>query len=231
VDTRTATGGYAGRIVAGAPRQFNHNFDLIAQTGGVVSSCGIPVDPAAIAVTVTSVSPLAAGNLIGYQTGLATPPTTSINNYAVVTGLALANTTILPTGQLIGTDFVLAVNGGSVHAVVDVVGYFWNPTGYPTAGQAHARVCNTTLSTVGRKGFTALTNPATGTYCLTPSAGVDLDASPAIVTIDYSCTNTATQVAHWRSSGIGCPAGDVPVFLWNSATGAAMNGGFSVFVP
>jgi hypothetical protein len=127
VDTRTATGSFAGRIVAGTPRAFAHNQNIVAQGGDASGSCGIPTDPAAIAVTVTSVSPLAAGNLIGYQTGLATAPTTSINNYAVVSGLALANTTILPTGQVLGNDFNLAVNGGSVHAVVDVVGYFWSP--------------------------------------------------------------------------------------------------------
>jgi len=229
VDTRHATGIYAGQIVAGTPRAFAHNQNLAAQgnTAGA-TDCGIPTDPAAIAVTVTTVSPLAAGNLIGYQTGLATPAATSINNYAVVPGLAIANTTIIPTGQILGNDFVIAVNGGSVHVVIDIVGYFWKPT-FPTAGQAFAHIYGS-LQPARTKGFSSYTNPGTGIYCLVPSAGVNLLIAPPSVTVDYS-GSIATTVAQWRNSGIGCNTGELAVYLWNSSTGAAVGGAFTVFVP
>ena len=85
--------------------------------------------PSAAVITVTVVSPTAAGNWILW--GGANPiPTVSALNWAA--GQALANTTVVVAGGRSGAgpggaieDFAVAYNGpsGSAHLVVDVVGY------------------------------------------------------------------------------------------------------------
>jgi hypothetical protein len=227
LDTRSGTGTWAGRLAAGSTTAVAHNQNLVAQ-GGNALGCGVPTDPAAIVATVTAVSPTGAGNLRIYATGTTVPNASAIN-YTNVPGLNLANTTVIPTGQILGNDFYIQVDGSSTHVVVDVAGYFWKPSALPTAGQAFAHFYGS-LQPGRTKGFTSATNPATGTYCLVPSAGVNLAGSPAVVSVDYSASS-ATTVAHWRSSGIGCNAGELAVYLWNTSTGAAVSGGFTVFVP
>jgi hypothetical protein len=227
LDTRYGTGNYAGRLAAGSTTSVAHNFNLVGQ-GGNNAGCGVPVDPAAIVATVTVVSPTGAGNLRMYAMGTMVPNASAIN-YTSVPGLALANTTVIPTGQLLGDDFYIQVDTSSTHVVIDVVGYFWKPSAMPTAGQAFAHVYSG-LMAARTKGFTSYTNPATGTYCLVPSFAVDLTIAPVLVSVDYS-GSSPTTVAHWRNSGIGCASGELAVYLWNTSTGAAANGAFTVFVP
>lgn len=38
-------------------------------------------------------------------------------------------------------------------------------------------------------GFTAVSSPTTGLYCLTPANGIDQQAEPAVVSVDWSTTN------------------------------------------
>jgi len=228
LDTRFGTGTWAGRLAAGSTTAVAHNQNLAAQ-GGNAAGCGVPTDPAAIVATVLVVSPTGGGDLRIYATGT-TAPNASVINYTNLPGLNLANTTVIPTGQILGNDFYIQVDVSSTHVVIDVAGYFWKPT-LPTAGQAFAHVYGGSGLQVGRtKGFASETNPATGIYCLVPSAGVDLTVSPPSVSVDYSASSPTT-VAHWRSSGIGCNAGELAVYLWNTSTGAAVGGGFTVFVP
>ncbi len=114
LDTRSGTGTWAGRLAAGSTTAVAHNQNLAAQ-GGNAAGCGVPTDPAAIVATVTAVSPTGPGNLRIYATGT-TVPLASALNYASVTGLALANTTIIPTGQILGGASVCVPNAAATRA-------------------------------------------------------------------------------------------------------------------
>ncbi len=93
----------------------------------VAGRCGIPGIPQAaraVAVNITITGPTAAGHLSLHPGDLGAPAASAINFAA---GQTRANNAILPLalngdGTLAATPFVLA--GGSVHAIVDVVGYF-----------------------------------------------------------------------------------------------------------
>ena len=128
LDTRIGTGTFAGPLAAGPAAIYPvfHNQGLVAQ-GGNAAGCGVPTDPAAIALTVVAVSPSAAGDLRLYRY-LDPLPGASAINYAPVPGLNVANTTIVPTCQICGNDFNIKVDAGATHVVADVVGYFWKPT-------------------------------------------------------------------------------------------------------
>lgn len=229
LDTRLGTGLWAGPLASGSDTYVAHNQNLVAQ-GGTAAGCGVPTDPAAILATVTVVPTSGPGDLRVYAYGT-TLPNASVINYALYAGLNLANSTIIPTGQITGYDFRIKVDGAATHVVVDVAGYFWKPSAFPTAGQAFAHLSTTGFVGTRHKGFASVTYPAAGVWCLVASAGVDLAVSTPVVSVDYSYTGPSTAVAHWRSSGLGCNAGELAVYLWNSSTGAALAGGVTVFVP
>jgi hypothetical protein len=126
LNTFLGTGVYAGPLVPGVPRDYAHNQNLAAQ-GGNAAGCGIPTDPAAIAVTLTVAAPAGPGNLRAWPLG-SPVPNASVINYANVAGLALANTHILPTCQVCGNDFTVRADVSGTHFIADVVGYFWRPT-------------------------------------------------------------------------------------------------------
>jgi hypothetical protein len=69
--------------------------------------------------------------------------------------------------------------------VADVVGYFMPPT-LPTAGRAFAAVQRTpsvAFDALKTKGFSAVTRPSTGIYCLTPS--VDVSNPTIMVSVEW----------------------------------------------
>jgi hypothetical protein len=138
VDTRKV----GGPISAGQTRNFYFYTDAFAYSwgnqGGPSGFGGLTCPgtwnpnggaPSAAVITVTVVSPTAAGNWILW--GGANPiPNVSALNWAA--GQTLANTTVVVAGGRSGTggggtieDFAVAYNGpsGSAHLVVDVVGY------------------------------------------------------------------------------------------------------------
>src|SRR5947207_8139140 len=141
VDTRNV----GGPIAAGTTRNFlfyatSAADDWSAQGGvagpagttcpGTVLPNGGVYSPSAAVVTITVVSPTAAGNWIAW--GGANPiPTASALNWSAA-GQVLANTTVIPEGGRSGSgsggpigDFAVRYNGatGSAHFVADVVGY------------------------------------------------------------------------------------------------------------
>jgi hypothetical protein len=128
-DTRLAA---AGILVAGAPRTFAVNGSLTSQ-GGDAAGCGVPVDPAAVAVTLAAVTPTGAGNIRAWAY-LDPVPTASAINFSTALP-AIANTTIIPVCPACGAglDIQLRADASNVHAVGDVVGYFQSPTGLPVA--------------------------------------------------------------------------------------------------
>ena len=90
----------------------------------VAGRCGIPATARAVSVNITVTGPTAAGHL-SLQAGDLGLPAASAINFAA--GQTRANNAILPLalngdGTLAITPFVLG--GGSVHAIVDVNGYF-----------------------------------------------------------------------------------------------------------
>ena len=141
VDTRNA----GGAIAAGTTRNFRfyaasgaENWGAQGGIAGLVSStCPATIQPngasspTAAVVTVTVVTPSAAGNWIIW--GGANPiPTISALNWNGP-GEFKANTTVIPGGSRSGTgsggailDFAVRYNGstGAAHLVADLVGYF-----------------------------------------------------------------------------------------------------------
>ncbi|MES1244187.1 MAG: hypothetical protein ABUT39_21460 [Acidobacteriota bacterium] len=86
--------------------------------------CGVPATATAVAVNVTAIGATGSGNLKVYPADVDPPAASAINFQA---GLTRANNAMLPlaydgSGTL---GFLAAVSGGgTVHVVVDVVGYF-----------------------------------------------------------------------------------------------------------
>ena len=130
IDTRVA----GGAIGAGASRNFLVNGNMTGQ-GGSAGGCGIPVDPAAVVMTLTATQEAANGNLIAYPY-LGAVPNTSAINYR--TGVDIANTTVIPTCQICGLDITLKANAGGTDVVGDIVGYFWSPNSTAVDNQVKA---------------------------------------------------------------------------------------------
>jgi hypothetical protein len=138
VDTRNV----GGMIAAGTTRNFyfyasSASFDWSTQggaAGAASSTCPGTINPnggapSAAVVTVTVVSPSAAGNWIIWGGASPTPTISALNWNA---GDIAANTTIIQAGGRGGSgpggtlkDFAVAYNGpsGSAHFIADVVGY------------------------------------------------------------------------------------------------------------
>jgi hypothetical protein len=90
----------------------------------LAGKCGVPADAKALSLNVTVVGPSAAGYL-SFAPGGQVPPTTATVNY--VAGAVRANNAILRlatdgSGRLAVRAFV--ADGGAVHMVLDVTGYF-----------------------------------------------------------------------------------------------------------
>jgi uncharacterized protein (DUF1800 family) len=114
LDTRGAAGPNGGpALSANQVRPF-----------AVAGRCGVSSGAAAVAMNVTVVSPTAAGHLALGRAGEGLPPTSSLN---FAPGRVRANNAVLPLGAGGGIQ-VHAATAGSVHLVVDVVGYFADAT-------------------------------------------------------------------------------------------------------
>lgn len=132
IDTRLAT---AGIVAANETRAFVVNGSLTAQ-GGNPSGCGLPSDPAAVALTLTVTGSTGGGWLTVWPYLGAMPNASVLNWNAADTH---ANTTIVPQCQICGSDINIKASSAAVHVIADVVGYFWSPTA--------TAVSSTTLST------------------------------------------------------------------------------------
>lgn len=109
-----------------------------AAQGGAASDCGIPVGVPALAINVYAVNPTNLGYIKLWPAGLAEPAVSTVN-YEPPT-VAIATGTILPVNYASSNAF-WAKSPAQVHMVVDVVGYFRNPTtGYVKEVRAGAGV-------------------------------------------------------------------------------------------
>jgi hypothetical protein len=107
--------------------------------------------------------------------------------------------------------------------------------GVPGTAKAYTfvnRFTPTTLDPNRTKGFTALTNPGTGEYCLTPPPGVDPGHDPAVASLEYTNTALNNAVVLWVTQGGPCPAGSY-LFVTFNPDGTTPNSStsFSVIVP
>lgn len=127
IDTRFATGGLAGRLIAGTGKQFKVNLADYTNQGGSAAGCGIPASlrPGAVALNLTSTDQTGVGNLRVIQTGGGVP-TVSLLNFTP--GVNLANAAVVSASTVSGAgDIFILSSNSDTHAVVDVMGYFAAP--------------------------------------------------------------------------------------------------------
>jgi hypothetical protein len=224
MDTRAA----GNTILAGnSTRSFSvTNATSIATQGGIASGgCGIPTAATAVMLNFVSVAPLGDGDLRITPFGTAMP-NASVLNWIKLTGLNLANGIAVkkcnPATTTCTNDLTLQADVSSTHMVIDVLGYFQGVA----AGRAVAYVSGTTLIP-GSRGFSAVTNPATGVFCLVASATITQVAP--VVSVNITGTGHAGATALFRSDSVGCTAGDLAINTFNA--GVASNEVFTVFIP
>lgn len=105
------------------------------------------------------------------------------------------------------------------------------------SARAYAVVNSGTLVSARTKGFSAVTNPATGIYCLTlTDSAIDPATIAPIVTVDWFSSTGDSLSAYVSLSAFGCPGGtDVGVrtYTWSSVSESAPSGGvdFLILVP
>ena len=113
VDSRTNVGTSGGALASNATRNFT-----------IQGACGVPAGAKAVALNVTVISPTGTGHLTLWPAGTSLPTVSTLNYNAGEP--ALANGAIVPlsasTPDLAARPFL--ANGGTVHVVVDITGYF-----------------------------------------------------------------------------------------------------------
>jgi hypothetical protein len=95
-----------------------------------------------------------------------------------------------------------------------------------------------TFQTDRTKNFSAVTNPSTGIYCLTPSGGVtEAGAAPA-VTVEWGSSSGSNLSAYWEDQTGGpfdCPAGqfEVRTYAFTAGGNNTLNNSvsFTIVVP
>lgn len=188
---------------------------------------GLPSTVSAFSLNITVTQAAGPGFLAIYPRG--TPPSPLVSTVNYTTGQTIANAAIVPTDAQGFITIVAGVSG--THVIVDVNGYYQQGTD----GRAWAYVEGGTTFTRS-KGFTGLTHPAVGLYCLTPSPGVAPRTSTAVVTIDWGSSSGHDLLAFSNDLAPNCPAGTFEVrtykFGANPANPALSDAvAFYIFVP
>jgi hypothetical protein len=110
-DTRNPNGPYGGPpLAANADRTFVF-----------AGQCGVPAGAKAVAINIATTGPTAGGDLRLFPAGSSLPLVSAINYNA---GKTRANNAVIPLGA--GGDLTVHVDqpSGTVHAILDVTGYF-----------------------------------------------------------------------------------------------------------
>ena len=154
LDSRTGFPTVDGQFSGTGALNANGEQLLVAAGRGGVPSAGV----GAVALNVTVTSPVTNGYLTVYPTG-ATRPTASNLNF--VSGQTVPNMVIVPLGSG-GQVSVFNGSGGSLHLIVDVLGWF--PSGSTFTGLTPTRLADTRIGspTIDGKysGYRAITNQA-----------------------------------------------------------------------
>ena len=122
VDTRLG----GGRLAAADARGFEaRGTASLAPQGGSVTGCGLPLNAAAISMSVVAVKPAAGGYLRGWAQGTTEPATSFLN---VTKNVTINGMTIQDLGDPHEfLDFRIRNGAGAMHLVVDVTGYYIAP--------------------------------------------------------------------------------------------------------
>jgi hypothetical protein len=105
------------------------------------------------------------------------------------------------------------------------------PAGVAGGMRAWAHVAANTTTALAALNVTAVTHPQTGTYCLTPAAGIDPDQGPALVSPDAG-HSTSTSLLTWvQFPRFSCPAGTFEVRTVDLAGAVSDTVGFVFAVP
>lgn len=112
IDTRSAS--------QGAPVLSNG----VARTFQVQGNCGVPTGAKAVFLNLNAFSPTSDGSVTLYAGGASLPAIPSI--HFTVADLSVSNGVVVPLGTTTGQDLAAAANvpAGTVHAIIDVFGYF-----------------------------------------------------------------------------------------------------------
>ena len=170
LDTRNGTGGTRAKVPAGG------TLDLVVTGRGGVPATGV----SSVVLNVTGTAPAASGYLTTYPTGVARPPTSTVNYAAAQT---VANWVILK----VGTGGKVSIYSTSATDVfVDVEGWF--PTGAKMVAVTPARILDTRTGL----GATQAKVPAGGRLDLLISGkgGVPASGVSAVV-LNVTATNSA----------------------------------------
>jgi hypothetical protein len=144
VDTRFATGGWAGKVGPNSGNWYSVNLADYSAQGGFAGSCGIPTsfNPSGVVLNVTSTGQTGLGNLRVVDCGGGLP-TVSLVNYTPGVNLANATATrsALSCGLGPGGDNDIYIHSAvsASDVVVDIMGYFAPP-------EATALECVTTAA-------------------------------------------------------------------------------------
>ena len=174
LDSRTPTGGWGSKLVAGTPRPL-----------AVAGTSDIPADATAVtlSVTVTDTSEL---------TYLRVQPTGSDaanSNIAVNAGQTIANLVTVPIGT--GGSITFTNNRGSVNVVADVVGYYDHDTN--NGSRFHAVSPRRVLdSRTGNGGYTTPWSPGT-TRTVSLDGAVPSEAAITGVVTNLTATDTTAM--------------------------------------
>jgi hypothetical protein len=210
-NTLAGTGTFGTPLTPATPRAYSHNIGLAAQ-GGNPAGCGIPTDPAAIAITLTVVNASGPGDIRAWPL-LSPVPNASVVNYTNISGLNLANTTILPTCQICGNDFNVQADVSGTHLIGDVVGYFWSPN----ATQLESEFLITAFTNVIAGASFSIFSPACSAgYRLTGGGYQWGEFNPGDVIVVSSRPESAGLNAsdHWLAQGTNRTAAGHLIAVW-----------------
>jgi hypothetical protein len=74
---------------------------------------------------------------------------------------------------------------------------------------------------VRSKGINGVSHPSTGLYYVDPmSATFNVNKAVPVLSIDWSSSLGDALMAQWRSTGIGCPAGQFAVLTFDGKDGS-----------
>jgi hypothetical protein len=122
VDTRNS-----GGIINAATQRDFHVYGpggTISAQGGTSAGCPSPLgEPLAAHINMTAVTPTGKGNLQAFPLGAGPGAGLIVNYNAIDTNLANAGTVESITGG--GPDITVTSRVSSVHAVIDVLGYYY----------------------------------------------------------------------------------------------------------
>ena len=154
LDSRTAFPTVDGQFSGVGALAANGEQQFVAAGRGAVPSSGV----GAVALNVTVTSPVTNGYLTVYPTGAGRPTASNLN---YVSGQTVPNMVIVPLGSG-GKLSVFNGSGGSLHLIVDVLGWF--PTGSTFTGLTPTRLADTRTGapTIDGKysGYRPITNQA-----------------------------------------------------------------------